>query len=294
MDIEFKTSENARKLLYVYGLKLALSPMYKEIVADVADDKSPPNLKFEEFLQSDVDVPLDVTDPRMRLEADQDFFTNIETGVEVEFKKCGAELDRQMPKMLGFPAPKKLVVVLAEDPNPGGSRGTSFPSRYEDTALIGMIIGKDWSSEKGLARNSKTITCAMIHEMLHSRLFRYEFIDYNKHKNDACDTFGEVLLEYFAPIGILTQEIGLLKEMPVRKYHEINTRNRPELTQTSEDLLSSIEKYSRDLHSKDLSGQTIWEFLKRTDDKESGKFKEFINLEPLNDLKPPKTKSRNV
>jgi hypothetical protein len=270
MNIEFNTSESARKMLYSLQIgrlpyAFRISPMlfgkdfYESylLYQKITDHYGAPNKLFEKVIEksptsSESSESDSLNDLLQKIEfplipEDDPFFKKMKKGILSEFRMHDKELATYFMKVFGFHIPRRLVIILAENHLPYASSGRALPSRHSDTSLAGYLIGR---KSTGAHRHSSAV---LIHEMVHSSLFNHKII--NEKESDS-GMFVEAVIDYFVPNGMLAHKLGLVERLTIDGFHRRNVRDRPESKSMSERLLPAMKEYE-----KNFGKQTIWDFL---------------------------------
>ncbi len=155
-----------------------------------------------------------------------------------DFKKFEPQIKEKIKNIFGFDLQEKLFVIL--DIANGFSQGMTLSRNLPMVAL-------------SYPAYSRKIISVLLHEMLHTLItdnlkVSLSLKDYN---------LEEALLDYFAPFGMLDDQIGLRSSKLDIEKHAIQQQNlRPKAASISKDILNIMKEY------QNICGNiTIWEFL---------------------------------
>jgi hypothetical protein len=155
-----------------------------------------------------------------------------------EWNKWENQIGIWMDRIFGFGLPERVEFVF--NLHSEHFRSGSFLNS-EPTIVSLQANGKD----------SGAIS-TLIHEILHAQISRNELLG----DTPQAHIFGEALLGYFAPDGMLDERIGISAHVDIDQIYARNSAMRPSAANASLALLPAMKEYYWICGTK-----TIWQFL---------------------------------
>jgi hypothetical protein len=293
MELKFNTDQELRKLVFVYNLigppnsitrGMQGYPMFfgknfflaTQIYTKVFESKD--RDKIWRILLGGKDKKMALEKAGMKdlaklltgidietLDPKDEFFATTAASLEKDWERQGHEAERLVRSVFGAKLPESITLLLTEFYG-GGTQGGKI---CDDPVVLSYSRNvRDERNKTG--GNNNSWVPVLIHETLHSILGRNGLIQRRWMQGSS---FEEALLDFFCPMGMLTEKLGFHERQTLEEYQKYNVRNRPSSKEMSDRLMPYMKKY----HEM-IGKMTVWEFLK------GGGFEDVIDFEKVKSM----------